>query len=72
MGRKVFVVGVGMTKFEKPGSTGKDYPDFAKEAVGRVAGRAAIAVCSCPPGSRSCPGRSVFAPSARVEPVHSS
>lgn len=32
MGRRVFVVGVGMTKFEKPGSTGKDYPDFAKEA----------------------------------------
>jgi sterol carrier protein 2 len=32
MGRKVFVIGVGMTKFEKPGSTGKDYPDFAKEA----------------------------------------
>jgi sterol carrier protein 2 len=32
MGRKVYVVGVGMTKFEKPGSTGKDYPDFAKEA----------------------------------------
>jgi sterol carrier protein 2 len=33
MGRKVFVVGVGMTKFEKPGSReGWDYPDMAKEA----------------------------------------
>ena len=32
MGRKVFVIGVGMTKFEKPGSKGWDYPDMAKEA----------------------------------------
>jgi acetyl-CoA acyltransferase len=32
MGRKVFVVGVGMTKFEKPGSKDWDYPDMAKES----------------------------------------
>jgi acetyl-CoA acetyltransferase len=32
MGRKVYVIGVGMTKFEKPGSKGWDYPDMAKEA----------------------------------------
>jgi len=32
MGRKVFVVGVGMTKFEKPGAKAWDYPDMAKEA----------------------------------------
>ena len=32
MGRKVFVVGVGMTKFEKPGSRDWDYPDMAKES----------------------------------------
>ncbi len=33
MGRKVFVVGVGMTKFEKPGAReGWDYPDMAKES----------------------------------------
>ena len=41
MGRKVYVVGVGMTKFEKPGRRpapgsdepgGWDYPDMAKEA----------------------------------------
>lgn len=32
MGRKVFVVGVGMTKFEKPGSKSWDYPDMLKEA----------------------------------------
>ncbi|XP_040834467.1 sterol carrier protein 2 isoform X1 [Ochotona curzoniae] len=31
--RRVFVVGVGMTKFEKPGTDdAKDYPDLAKEA----------------------------------------
>ncbi len=32
MARKVFVVGVGMTKFEKPGKRDWDYPDMAKEA----------------------------------------
>ena len=32
MGNKVFVVGVGMTKFEKPGSRQWDYPDMAEEA----------------------------------------
>ncbi len=32
MGRKVFVVGVGMTKFEKPGSRDWDYPDMVQEA----------------------------------------
>ena len=32
MGRKVYVVGVDMTKFEKPGSKAWDYPDMAKEA----------------------------------------
>ena len=32
MGRKVFVVGVGMTKFEKPGRREWDYPDMALEA----------------------------------------
>ena len=32
MPNKVFVVGVGMTKFEKPFSKEWDYPDMAKEA----------------------------------------
>ena len=32
MSSKVYVVGVGMTKFEKPGSKEWDYPDMAKEA----------------------------------------
>jgi acetyl-CoA acetyltransferase len=31
--RRVFVVGVGMTKFEKPGVRDWDYPDMAKEAA---------------------------------------
>ncbi|XP_076065407.1 sterol carrier protein X-related thiolase [Oratosquilla oratoria] len=33
--RKVFVVGVGMTKFNKPG-IGGDYPEMAKEAVDKA------------------------------------
>lgn len=33
MSQKVFVIGVGMTKFEKPGSReGWDYPDMARES----------------------------------------
>ena len=31
-GDKVFVIGVGMTKFEKPGSRDWDYPDMGREA----------------------------------------
>ena len=31
-GRKVYVVGVGMTKFEKPQSKKWDYPDMGREA----------------------------------------
>ena len=36
MGRKTFVVGVGMTKFEKPQSKEWDYPDMAKESIGNA------------------------------------
>jgi len=36
MGRKVYVVGVGMTKFEKPGARDWDYPDMAREAGTRA------------------------------------
>ena len=32
MGKKVFVIGVGMTKFEKPGAREWDYPDMGREA----------------------------------------
>lgn len=39
---RVFVIGVGMTKFEKPGATDKDYPDFAKEAGERALADACI------------------------------
>jgi acetyl-CoA acetyltransferase len=42
MGRKVFVVGVGMTKFEKPGSREWDYPDMVKEAGGKALADAGI------------------------------
>ena len=33
---RTFVVGVGMTKFDKPGAKDGDYPDWAKEAVARA------------------------------------
>ncbi|NKZ06312.1 thiolase C-terminal domain-containing protein [Actinomadura latina] len=36
MANRTFVVGVGMTKFEKPGSRDWEYPDMAKEAVGNA------------------------------------
>ena len=32
IGARTFVVGVGMTKFEKPGARDWDYPDMAREA----------------------------------------
>jgi acetyl-CoA acyltransferase len=32
MSNRTFVIGVGMTKFEKPGTKEGDYPDWAKEA----------------------------------------
>ncbi len=43
MSRKVYVVGVGMTKFEKPGSRDWDYPDMAKEAGTKALADAGIA-----------------------------
>ncbi len=42
MGRKVYVVGVGMTKFEKPGSKEWDYPDMVKEAADKALADAGI------------------------------
>lgn len=30
---KVFVIGVGMTPFTRPGSSGKDYPELVGDAV---------------------------------------
>jgi sterol carrier protein 2 len=43
MGRKVYVIGVGMTKFEKPGSREWDYPQMAKEAGSKALEDAGIA-----------------------------
>ncbi|MFC4909944.1 thiolase C-terminal domain-containing protein [Actinomadura gamaensis] len=43
MANRTFVVGVGMTKFEKPGSRDWEYPDMAKEAVGKALADAGVA-----------------------------
>jgi sterol carrier protein 2 len=42
MSNKVYVVGVGMTKFEKPGSVDWDYPDMAQQAGTRALQDASI------------------------------
>ncbi|MQY09409.1 thiolase C-terminal domain-containing protein [Actinomadura macrotermitis] len=42
MANRTFVVGVGMTKFEKPGSRDWEYPDMAKEAVGKALADAGV------------------------------
>ena len=39
---RTFVIGVGMTKFEKPGTKAGDYPDWAKEAGGEALADAGI------------------------------
>jgi acetyl-CoA acetyltransferase len=44
MGRKVYVVGVGMTKFEKPGSKEWDYPDMAREAGTKALADAGLSI----------------------------
>jgi acetyl-CoA acetyltransferase len=43
MSRPVYVVGVGMTKFEKPGRRQWDYPDMVKEAASAALTDAGIA-----------------------------
>ncbi|XP_046843162.1 sterol carrier protein 2-like [Xenia sp. Carnegie-2017] len=64
---RVFVAGVGMTKFEKPGSSGKDYPDFAKEAALIALKDASISyneveqvVCGYVYGDSTCGQRAVY------------
>jgi sterol carrier protein 2 len=42
MSKRVYVVGVGMTRFEKPGSREWDYPDMAKEAGEKALADASI------------------------------
>jgi acetyl-CoA acyltransferase len=39
---RTFVIGVGMTKFEKPGTKEGDYPDWAQEAGGKALADAGI------------------------------
>jgi sterol carrier protein 2 len=36
MSNRTFIIGVGMTKFAKPGTKDGDYPDWAAEAAGRA------------------------------------
>ena len=43
MGNRTFVIGVGMTRFEKPGAKEGDYPDWAKEAGDMALADAGIA-----------------------------
>jgi acetyl-CoA acyltransferase len=40
---RTFVIGVGMTRFEKPGTKEGDYPDWAREAGGKALADAGIA-----------------------------
>jgi sterol carrier protein 2 len=67
MGNKVFVVGVGMTKFEKPGSREWDYPDMAEEAGKKALADAGIdyaeieqAVAGYCYGDSTCGERAVY------------
>jgi len=65
--KRVFVVGVGMTKFEKPGKHQKDYPDFAEEAGKKALADAKIdfsevqqAVVGYVYGDSTCGQRAVY------------
>jgi acetyl-CoA acetyltransferase len=42
MSNRTFVIGVGMTKFDKPGTKEGDYPDWAKEAGERALADAGV------------------------------
>ncbi|CAK5103882.1 unnamed protein product [Meloidogyne enterolobii] len=39
---KVYIIGVGMTAFTKPLTSGKDYPELVKEAVGEALSDAGV------------------------------
>ncbi|KAK7075636.1 sterol carrier protein 2, partial [Halocaridina rubra] len=66
--KKVFVVGVGMTKFEKPGRRDDfGYPQMVKEAVGKALGDAKInyneiehAACGYVYGDSTCGQRALY------------
>ena len=42
MGNKTFVIGVGMTKFEKPATRDWDYPDMGREAIKKALDDASV------------------------------
>jgi acetyl-CoA acetyltransferase len=42
MSKKTYVIGVGMTKFDKPGTKEGDYPDWAKEAGAKALADAGV------------------------------
>ena len=57
MPNRVYVVGVGMTKFEKPGSReGWDYPDMARESGTKALADAGVDYSKAPAHGVS-PGR---------------
>lgn len=67
MARRVFVTGVGMTKFMKPGDKKRDYPIMAKEAVVDALEDARIkydvveqAVCGYVYGDSTCGQRALY------------
>jgi acetyl-CoA acetyltransferase len=67
MGNQVYVIGVGMTKFEKPGSREWDYPDMAEEAGKKALADAGIdyaeieqAVAGYCYGDSTCGERAVY------------
>mmetsp|Transcript_9833 Transcript_9833/g.11798 ORF Transcript_9833/g.11798 Transcript_9833/m.11798 type:complete len:420 (-) Transcript_9833:56-1315(-) len=76
-GRKVFVVGVGMTKFEKPGKVDWDYPQMAKQAGERALADACIsyddveqiAVGYCY-GDSTCGQRAVYELGMTGKPIY--
>jgi sterol carrier protein 2 len=77
MGRKVYVVGVGMTKFEKPGARVWDYPDMAREAGGKALkdagieyGRIEQAVVGYCYGESTCGERAVYGLGVTGIPVY--
>lgn len=77
MGRRTFIIGVGMTKFEKPGSSKKDYPDFAKEAGERALADACIdyglveqVACGYCYGESTCGQRALYALGMTGVPVY--
>jgi acetyl-CoA acetyltransferase len=78
MGRKVFVIGVGMTKFEKPGAREKwDYPDMFKEAGERALADAKIAYAEVQQavvgycyGESTCGQRAVYTPGLSGIPIY--